>query len=224
MKGKVWVALVGCIVGILLLIYLGIGFGLSGKLVSFNPVSARKNISWTDYARDYPNLQQPKEYRVLVENTSISMWVFESAEYNNCLSVLAHGYRSDRTVMLKYTPLLQPLGCHTALIDLRYHGKSGGEYFSWGKREAQDLKYVVDFLSKHYSVSLKDVGLIGQSLGASVILQALKNGLEVGYAVADSPFSSLHRIVKEQGEKTIRCLVACLCILLYVLGRNTLSL
>ena len=84
-------------------------------------------------------------------------------------------------------------GCNILLPDQRLHGKSGGDYFSYGYREGSDLS---DWLSwAEDTLGSQTFLLWGEGAGANAILFAAAGGLlpeSAAFAVAESPYASLH--------------------------------
>jgi cephalosporin-C deacetylase-like acetyl esterase len=78
-------------------------------------------------------------------------------------------------------------------------GQSEGEYISLGWFEKEDLKTVVDYLRSTQKVSY--IGLWGRSMGAVTALLYGETDPSIAAIVADSPFSSLKQVIKDQAKK-----------------------
>lgn len=95
--------------------------------------------------------------------------------------------------------LHEQTGCNLLLIDQRNHGKSGGEVFSYGYYEQQDLVCWLEWCDA--TLGQQQYILWGEGSGANTILFAEANGLlpdSVAFAVAESSFASLHEMAKTQ--------------------------
>jgi alpha-beta hydrolase superfamily lysophospholipase len=89
--------------------------------------------------------------------------------------VLCHGHGRNRGHLAGLIPTLRQLRLNVLAFDFRGHGASGGETSTFGNREVRDLAAAVAWL--HARGPRKPLFLVGVSLGAAVILQALP-GLE----------------------------------------------
>ena len=96
-------------------------------------------------------------------------------------------------------------GCNILLPDPRCHGESGGDYFGFGVLEQYDL---ADWLAwADETLGEQTFLLWGEGTGADTILYAAANGLlpgSVAFAVAESPYASLHELAAENIWKWYR--------------------
>jgi len=114
--------------------------------------------------------------------------------------VLCHGRFGSKDPDLKYVPWLSDAGYNCFLFDFRGHGRSEGNYTSFGYHERKDLVGALDFLrSKNISM----VGVMGFSLGGAVAITTAAQRTEITAVVADGAFvelrSALVRGAKERG-------------------------
>ena len=105
--------------------------------------------------------------------------------------LMAHGFRTDRYLLLKQAYEMSKRGYNTLLIDQRGYGHSQGEYTTFGLKESLDIAQWVNHL-----ISLDpeaEIGLYGVSMGASSILMALGTTLpeNVRFVISDSAYSTL---------------------------------
>lgn len=85
-------------------------------------------------------------------------------------------------------------GCNILLLDPRAHGESGGDYFSYGWKESEDLVCWLDWADE--TLGKQTYLLWGEGCGANTILFAAAAGSLDGraaYAVAESPYASFHQ-------------------------------
>ena len=89
-------------------------------------------------------------------------------------------------------------GCNLLLPDPRMHGGSGGTYFTYGLTEQYDIAAWLAWAEA--TLGPQTFILWGEGTGANTILMAAANGLlpeNVAFAVAESPYASLHQLAKE---------------------------
>jgi dipeptidyl aminopeptidase/acylaminoacyl peptidase len=145
-------------------------------------------------------LPAPMDVSIPAAGATLSAWLFEQPGPARCGVVLSHGYRSTRYGVLKYAPLVWKRGCDVLAIDARYHGDSTGEYATFGVYEKRDLVAAVDWLAGRLEVPRARIGLLGESMGAAISLQAATLIPDIGFVAADSSFSDLRTILARQGE------------------------
>ena len=86
-------------------------------------------------------------------------------------------------------------GCNILLLDVRCQGESGGEYFSYGYYEKQDLADWLEYMTDSYGE--QSYLIWGCGTGANTALFAEAAGLLDGNVlgiVAESPYGSLHEV------------------------------
>ncbi len=113
--------------------------------------------------------------------------------------VLLHGYNSQKEFMSFWAYLLAQAGYRAVLVDLRGHGQSTGQAFTYGRDETADLSQVLDFLTQR-QLCAGTVGVLGVGFGADVALQWAARDARVSAVVAiaphDEPEPAFARIVK----------------------------
>ena len=127
-------------------------------------------------------------------SVSLSVWIIEpKAEALGTVFVL-HGVRSDKFWLRGLATQVALQGFRAVLPDLPGHGRSSGNWLTYGACEARELKALLDELTKQGRVS-GDVGIVGLSYGAAVGLQFAAADPRVRAVVAIAPFSSLRDVV-----------------------------
>lgn len=115
--------------------------------------------------------------------------------------LMLHGISGIKEHNLAIAQRLVVAGYRCILYDSRAHGDSGGEFVSYGWREVDDAKAVLDAaIAKFSPESLEPIGLFGRSLGASVSLQLLPQEPRIQSAVLVSPFSELSELMIETAQ------------------------
>ena len=111
---------------------------------------------------------------------------------------LLHGI-GDHKELLPYQVYalnLRALGFRVILVDLRGHGRSTGDFLTYGVTETHDLAQVLDALEARNEITGR-VGVIGASYGAAVAIQWAGIDPRIKAVVAISPFSSLREAAQD---------------------------
>jgi dipeptidyl aminopeptidase/acylaminoacyl peptidase len=186
---------------VLIALYGAATYYFSSQIVAFTrPSLIEARAEYGEASVAARGLPAPTDVSIPVAGATLSAWLFEQPGPARCGVVLSHGYRSTRYGVLKYAPLVWKRGCDVLAIDARYHGDSTGEYATFGVYEKRDLVAAVDWLAGRLEVPRARVGLLGESMGAAISLQAATLIPDIGFVAADSSFSDLRTILARQGE------------------------
>jgi fermentation-respiration switch protein FrsA (DUF1100 family) len=91
-------------------------------------------------------------------------------------------------------------GFSVLLFDLRGHGNSDGDRYSFGWYERRDLAAAIDYvMSRGYAEGR--IALLGVSLGAGTVLQELALHPNVGPIITDSAYEDLGAVLEEKLEE-----------------------
>jgi pimeloyl-ACP methyl ester carboxylesterase len=107
---------------------------------------------------------------------------------------LLHGIRADRSQVRGWAGMLADAGFRAVLVDLRGHGRSTGDWLSYGVVESRDLAQALDALAERGLVA-GHVGVMGFSYGASTAIEWAGQDTRIAAVVAVAPFSSLRAVV-----------------------------
>lgn len=193
-----WIS--GSVCAVLVLAYAGIAYYFSGIIVAFPVFSLEENKQAhrvTSFAE--MGLPEPRNLEVPIEGGYIRGWLFEHPAPKPCGVVISHGHTGTRYGAFKYIPLFWRRGCDIVAMDARYHGASSGEHGTYGYREKHDLVAVVNWLARERSLRMNQIGLMGESMGAAISLQAAALIPELAFVGADSPFADLTEMITRQG-------------------------
>jgi pimeloyl-ACP methyl ester carboxylesterase len=105
---------------------------------------------------------------------------------------LLHGIRSSKRAMHNIGARLTKGGFQVVLVDSRGHGRSTGDWLTYGVQEARDLSQLIDALKIPPSLP---IGVMGVSYGAATAIEWAGREPRVKAAVALAPFSSLRAVV-----------------------------
>ncbi len=122
----------------------------------------------------------------------------DSAEQKGTV-IFVHGIRAYKERFFPACQFLSAHGYNSVLIDLRAHGASEGEFCTFGYKEKEDIKILVDSLTKIDNLN-QHIGIWGQSLGAAVSLQAMAVDQRIQFGIIESTFSSFRQIVYDYAD------------------------
>ena len=109
--------------------------------------------------------------------------------------IYLHGNSSSRLEGLSIVQYLLRKKINLFVFDFSGSGLSEGEYISLGYNEKDDLKVVIDFVSKLPGVS--KIGLWGRSMGAATALMYTPLDNRITCLGIDSPFSEFKLLAKQ---------------------------
>ncbi len=102
--------------------------------------------------------------------------------------LVVHGIYGRSVTMLHTAHRLADAGYRAVLVDLRGHGRSTGDYLTYGMQEARDLSQVIDALQARGLVE-GPIGAYGVSYGATTSIHLAALDWRVKAVVAVEPFS-----------------------------------
>lgn len=103
--------------------------------------------------------------------------------------IAIHGWQAEHRTLLYYAMELAREGWDVVLYDQRGHGRSGGEFVTFGARENQDLQAVIEWTRNREQFNSPLV-LFGTSMGASIALLAAAES-HPDAVIAVAPFARL---------------------------------
>jgi alpha-beta hydrolase superfamily lysophospholipase len=201
------------IVGLLLVIYFGISYYIY-KMVLINYNNPEVNL--VDHTEDfykgaYKWFQEvPKEEIKLTSYDELKLYGYYIPSYNrksNNVAIIVHGYQSKGTDMIIIAKMYAEMGFQIVLTDLRGHGKSEGNFTSFGFYEKYDLKKWINFILRTYGAD-SNILIHGVSMGAATAMMV--TGLDIPkekikFMLLDSGFTKLRKTFmnpkKSQGLK-----------------------
>ena len=104
--------------------------------------------------------------------------------------LVIHGIYARSLWMMGPAKTLAEAGYRTVLVDLRGHGRSTGEFLTFGIQEAADLSQVIDSLEQRGLIAGK-LGVYGISYGATTSIHLAGRDPRVQAVVAVAPFSTM---------------------------------
>ena len=115
--------------------------------------------------------------------------------------VLCHGYGSSRGELLTLVSALQDHQYNAFVFDFAAHGGNAG-ITTFGYREADEVRAVVDLIAARNDVDPGQVGLWGYNLGAYAALREAEYDHRVRAIILDSVYDLPEQMVKIGVERT----------------------
>lgn len=117
--------------------------------------------------------------------------------------ILLHGiYDSKLTFGVAMGRVLAAAGYRAVLVDLRGHGRSTGDWMTYGVVEANDVSQVITALEERHLLAGK-LGILGVSYGGAVAIQTAAIDPRVEAVATLGAFSSLRDVVPPFGHRLV---------------------
>lgn len=105
-----------------------------------------------------------------------------------------HGVRGQKEDMLDWGQRLATAGYRAVLVDARGHGRSSGDFLTYGVVESRDLSQALDALTAQ-GLAPGRVGVMGVSYGAATAVEWAGADPRVAAVVAVASFASLRAVI-----------------------------
>jgi uncharacterized protein len=125
------------------------------------------------------------------DKATLKAWWFLPAVSNGACVMVLHGIGDSKAGSSGFAPLFLNRGYAVLAPDSRAHGESGGEFVTYGLLEKYDT---VAWAYWMRSQGCRRLYGLGESLGASTLIQAIGITPMFSAIVAECPYSSLRRI------------------------------
>jgi pimeloyl-ACP methyl ester carboxylesterase len=141
--------------------------------------------------------RSPDRISLPVDDGAVLVARFENPPvfHGRCV-LLLHGSGSSHRAMQGLAGMFRQEGYATLTPDSRGHGESGGDFVTYGLREAVDLSRWLDWLSD--GRCRDGVYALGESMGAAALLTMLPREARIKAAVAESAFASFETVAGER--------------------------
>lgn len=120
-------------------------------------------------------------------------WIKSNSINPKSIIIFVHGIGGCKEHFLNLSKSLSEIGIESILIDSRAHGKSGGEFCTYGYKEKFDISSVIDFLKEKNDTL--PIGIWGDSMGGAIAIQALEYDKRINFGIIESTFTNLEEIV-----------------------------
>ena len=151
-----------------------------------------------------PQLSPPQDVRqtldVVSPDATLRAWVLDppasvpASKPIRGTIVILHGIRDSKLSSLAAARGHVQRGYRAVIYDARGHGESTGRYLTYGVREAEELRLLVDRLTE-VELLAPPLFVVGTSYGAATALQYGAIDERVRKLVAVAPFASLREVV-----------------------------
>lgn len=179
--------------------------GVSGYVAGKLSIPTREALegSPADLGLRYEDVEFPSRD----EDIPLSAWyVHADADNSRCTVVMVHGRNHNRNNLgtnpghpepkhlLPIAEELAERGYDLLMMDLRAHGKSGGQRYSLGYWEWRDVLGAVDYLESRPDQDGCVVGM-SFSMGAAAMMEAAARDTRIDAVVIDSAFAELRPLL-----------------------------
>ena len=127
----------------------------------------------------------------MTDGTEIDVWVIKARPDTpgpaRATALLLHGLKENKAKYLGAGERLAAMGYDVVLLDFRAHGRSNGEYVTYGAHETKDVKEVMDQLIGAGTVH-GDMYVFGATLGAATAVRYAAIDPRVKGIVALTPY------------------------------------
>ncbi len=116
---------------------------------------------------------------------------------SNKTIIMVHGREQSRLERLNVSQDIRNLGYNLLLFDLRGHGLSDGDRYTYGQFESWDVAGAFNFV-KSKGFAPENIGLYGTSLGAASSLLALGRSAEIKTVFSDSSYAAFEELAVQR--------------------------
>lgn len=113
--------------------------------------------------------------------------------------IMLHGVGSCKEVYLGLLPDLLAMGYNVLLWDQRAHGRSGGDYLTYGYHEKHDVSLAIDWLERRHAAL--PTGIYGNSMGGAVAIQSMAYNPGISFGLIESTFTDLPSVSQAYGRR-----------------------
>lgn len=182
-----------------LLVFFGFGYYVMRKFVYRPSITPEKQATIDKAYGRLMALDHAHTITLTTQDNQHLTGIFIDRPQAHRVILLCHGYRMSKESM-EHLVALFPHDT-VLLFDFRAHGKSSGQFVSFGVHEKKDIFTAIHFLRTHPSTrDLPIVGL-GISMGGASLLAAAADGAPFSALIIDSSFASLEDQIRYQFTK-----------------------
>jgi fermentation-respiration switch protein FrsA (DUF1100 family) len=180
------------VVAVLLLAYLAVGVVVANQLTmgTHRPLERAASAVQPSF--------EDVSFQSRVDHLTLRGWLYKAEAPSGRSAIIVHGFRQNR-VNLDFNAIglaqhLLSEHYDVLLFDLRSCGESAGQRFTLGTLEPRDLLGAYDFMRER-GYPPGRMAIIGDSMGAAIVIDASPELAAVGALVADSAFARLRPLL-----------------------------
>jgi len=196
-----WVLLIGTLIGTAGLLLLA----AASVVFCEGAVRVPKQSRGTSRAapgNDYPGAVWRTVHIRAQDGIVLEGWFVRPAgDTHNSCALLLHGIADSKSGAAGFAPMLLAGGYSVLLPDSRAHGNSEGEFVTYGLLEKQDVLEWTRWLRGN---GCDRIYGLGESLGASVLIQASAMGPAFRAIVAECPYADLKAMAAYRVRDVLR--------------------
>jgi len=129
-------------------------------------------------------------------------WIKSEKDTAKGIMILIHGIGGCKEHFLNLAKELSKKGIESIVFDGRAHGKSGGEFCTYGFKEKKDIVQIIDKIKKHEPDL--PIGIWGNSLGGAIAIQTLEVDKRINFGIIESTFTALNQIVFDYKKRILK--------------------
>lgn len=188
------IAIVGCAAYLLLSVIVGIVLAEGSLRPTHRPLSHRQEAEAIVHQEFQTDLQEVSI--TAADSAVLKGWYVHPRQFNGNAVVLTHGITDNREGVGGYAEIFLKHGYAVLLPDARAHGESGGEFATYGVKEADDLHRWISWLYAHDAPNC--VYGFGESYGAALVLQSLAAEPRYCAVAVEDSFSSAQEMIYDR--------------------------
>ncbi|MFC1517072.1 alpha/beta hydrolase [Candidatus Margulisiibacteriota bacterium] len=134
----------------------------------FHPLLLQRKIS----RKDPGSYQLPYENIILNTQDGLNLtgWFIPAAKKSGKTVILCHGITNSKAFFLPEAAYIVQAGYNLLIFDLRAHGRSEGNFVTFGLKEQIDLEAAIDYLKKERPAAARKIGILAHSMGAATTI------------------------------------------------------
>ncbi|MDQ7983095.1 MAG: alpha/beta fold hydrolase [Spiroplasma sp.] len=158
--------------------------------------------------KDWADMKGEDLKIISFDDTNLAAFLFVNKKPTTKWIIVLHGWMQNRYSILYFVKPFYQAGFNVLVYDARNHGSSDASATTFGKNESKDLLAVIKYLKAKYKENTLEFALIGNSMGASTILQGLValplKDYGVKSAIFDCGYDDFTHMIKILGQTNLK--------------------
>lgn len=138
------------------------------------------------------------------DNQRLHGWLIPGSDPVHGTILYLHGVGDNKISGLGLARVIHAGHFNVLLYDSRAHGKSEGQYCTYGFYEKFDVTKAIDVLREKNVPSADKIGVFGTSMGAAIGIQAASLDPRIRAIVAEGCFTNLRTITVDYQKRILR--------------------